>query len=135
MTTTVPPINYHNVPISDRVKEWLHEWTEDYLTDGDVFDMTREEYFLEQLRKCISPYDVSMVTHMMTTVNVIYGDGIYYDGESWTPGLDGSDDGKFEQHVHMEVVNSMQRHVHELKRLVDMQRPNRLFGVDASNPT
>jgi len=82
------------------------------------------------VEECVNPYEYGLIRHLETIISVIYEycDGFDYDGESYTPGLEDSDDGGFGLHIQHVTTQSMQKHVDTLYELWKMQRPNRLFG-------
>lgn len=119
-------INYHDVPVSMPCRSYISEWIAGSLNEAAAFEFLDDES-RSAVAGAESFWDYSMTTHLRTTIAFLYtGDGIDFNGDSITPGLDGGDE--IEQHVHMLTVQIMQRHVDQLQIMWKLQRPNALFG-------
>lgn len=119
-------INYHDLPISDEIKTFIHEWIP-YQNEGPAMEIHSE---IERMTpKATNPFEYGLLQHLETVIGFIYEfcDGFEFDGESWTPGLDASDDGEFERHIEMITATQIQSYVNLLNDLHAKSRPNRLF--------
>jgi hypothetical protein len=117
-------INYHDVPVSESVKSFIAEWLP-YQNEGPAMEI--HSCVEQMLPKTTNPFEFGLLSHLHTVIGFLYeyADGIVYDNESWTPGLEG--DEEFEKYIEMTVTQSMQRYVDEMQKLHSLQRPNRLF--------
>ena len=81
------------------------------------------------LGDCSNPYEFGLISHLRTLISVIYEycDGFNINGDSYTPGLDSSDDGSLERIVEEVATQQMQGYLDLLHALYSQQRPNALF--------
>lgn len=121
-------INYHDLPIRSEIKSFIAEWLP-YQNEGPAMEIHSDvERVLETMHNG-NPFEYGLLRHLETIIGFIYEycDGFDVDGESYTPGLDSSDDGSLERHIEMTATQQMQSYVNVLSTLHQKSAPNRLF--------
>lgn len=120
-------IEFHNLPISDAVRDLVHATLSDINNESTVFDASNqiEEMMTSNTYNGIEHY---ILRSLDFVTGLIYSNGIEWEGESLTVGLDGSDDGTFEAHVIELARRNLQTIVDATFAISENVRPNRLFG-------
>lgn len=123
----VATIEFHNLPISDTVRDLVNTTIADINNESTVFDASHqiEEMMTSNSYNGIEHY---ILRSLDFVTGLIYSNGIEWEGESLTVGLDGSDDGTFEAHVIELARKSLQTIVDTTFAISENVLPNRLFG-------
>lgn len=117
-------IDMRELPISDDVRAFVQDYTSEALSDDAACaDFPRD--YNELGERVTNVWDIAVMRALQLAVDVIYGDGIWFNGESITPGLEWEEG--LDTHCVGIMRAYMQGAVDNMVALHAHQAPNRLF--------
>ncbi len=121
-------INYHDMPVASVVKTMIADTIADINNESTVFDFDNQLSDVAEHLSFATPFEEHLFRSLQMVIQTIYSNGIVWEGEPLTVGLDGSDDGSFERYVVELASTTFQRIVDAMADVYVKIGPNRLFG-------